>query len=58
MINIAPLYISVIMTYKRLTAENILVFMLTILYFRKIILNRPIYIKITKVCWYILQITI
>jgi len=41
--NITPLYISVIMTYKRLTIANIFVIMLTILYFGKIILN--IYIK-------------
>jgi len=38
-----PLYIYVIMTYKRLTAANILVFMLIILYSGKIMMN--IYIK-------------
>ena len=48
--------INVIMTYKRSSVANILVLMLTVLYFGKIILN--IHIKITKVCLYIFQITI
>jgi len=47
-------YIYVIMTYKWLTAANILVFMLTILYSGKIILN--IYIKVIKVCWYVYKL--